>query len=282
MFHVKQDDMFYHRREVPEQWQAALDRIVPVTDKVSRLMIVWQAGLSRVDTNTPDYEVQRWEIYEVLPKGIYPEELLGELNGPDPRQLGRFVEDTDVRENGRMMWESWCNVSRVQWDIWQETGCYAQRFWIIQGDQGGHPWTLSRTEKGFLKAMGVEYDTPLPGDLPYAEPDQRTWEAVAECDRLRKWRQTLDWDQRAVTKSEAGIWLVRDRDKEEDEWNERMLKWLTNSISDIVSDMPRTVVNKIMMGNDQAPRGLFDEGVNEEALDAKLTGAVERQIRDAL
>lgn len=267
--------MFDHKREVPPEWQRNLEEVIPRTEKLPWLKIVWQAGLSPRDTNTHDYEVQRYEVYEVVPQVKIPFDILAELRGPDPRTLGQFVEDTEHRFEGRRVWESWCNISRTQWDIFQETGCWSQRFWIIQGSHGGHVWTLSRTEKSFLKAMGLVYDTPLPGDLPFAEYTELTRSKMVECDRLRKWRHALDWSERSASKTEAGVWVVRDREREEAEWNERMLRYLTNEVEEVVSDMPRTIVNEIMMGNDGAPRGVFDN-INEEALDEELFGAGSR------
>lgn len=269
-------------REVPREWQERLEAAVPRSETLSWLKIVWQAGLSPRDTNCDDHVVQRWEIYEVCPGTHIPAEIMAELRGPDPRTLGRWIADRDHPEADRYVWETWCNISRTQWDIFQETGCWSQRFWIIQGSHGGHVWTLSRTEKSFLKAMGLVYDTPLPGDLPYAEFTDLTLKKVIECDRLRKWRHAMDWSERTTSKTEAGLWLTRDRDAEEEEWNERMLKFLTNEISDIVSDMPRTVVNALT-GNPNAPRGLYDEEVmDEDILDAQIGGYTERMIRDAL
>lgn len=263
--------MFHHRREVPTEWQKSLESVVPKRDNLSWLQLVWQSGLSATDTNTDEHVVQRWEIYECFSPSFVSPDLIRELNGPDPRTLGQFIHDRNHPEADRRIWESYSNISRAQWDIYQATGQGSQRFWIIQGTHGGHVWTLSRVEKNFLKAMGLVYDTPLPGDLPYAEFTDATLKKVIEIDRLRKWRHNLDWTDRSHV-TQAGLWLKRDRDAEEDEWGERMLKHLTNEISDVVSDMPRTIVNK-MMNNPAAPRGLYDAGFEEEeeALDRELT-----------
>ena len=255
---------------MPREWQRQLEAVVPRTGKLSWLKIVWQAGLSPKDVGTEEHVVQRWEIYECFSPGFLSHDLITELKGPDPRGLGEFIRDRDhLDEEGRMTWQSWCNISRCQWDIYQETGCGSQRFWVIQGTHGGHVWTLSRAEKKFLQAMGLVYDTPLPGDLPYVDLTDVTLKKVVECDRLRKWRHQLDWTDR-TKRSQAGLWLKRDRESEEAEWSERMLKHLTNEISEVVSDMPRTQVNKMMMANDAAPRGLYDKGFDEDELDREL------------
>lgn len=260
--------MFDHRREVPPEWQHLLETIVPRHERLSWLQIVWQAGLSPKDTNTDEHVVQRWEIYECFSPEFLSPEILTELRGPDPRTLGEFIYDRDHPEASRRVWNSWCNISRCQWDIFQKSGCGSQRFWIIQGTHGGHVWTLSRTEKSFLSAMCLVYDTPMPGDLCYAEFTDVTLKKVIELDRLRKWRHELDWTDR-TKKSQAGLWLTRDHNAEETEWNERMLKHLTNEVEEVVSDMPRTIVNK-MMNNPKAPRGLYDVGHDEDALDQEL------------
>jgi len=263
---------------VPDGWQADLESVVPRTDQLPWLKIVWQPGLSPADTNTEEHVVQRWEVYEVAPNVVIPEIVLPELQGPDPRTLGEFVLDREHAEAGRREWRSWCNISRIQWDIYQETGCWSQRFWIIQGAHGCHVWTLSRAEKSFLKAMGLVYDTPLPGNLPYAEYTHRTALKMAEVDRLRKWRKAMAWNERTITKNEAGLWLAADRDAEEQEWSERMLKHLMNEVDEVVSDMPRTVVNELTIDNSASPRGLYDEGFDEDMLDMKVTGEYDRAI----
>ncbi len=271
--------MFHYSREVPDGWQADLESLIPRGTQVPWLKIVWQPGLSPKDTNRTDLQVQRWEVYEVVPGAPISEDILAELKGPDPRTLGEFRPDPDHKDReGWLYWESWCNISRTQWDIFQETKFWSQRFWIIQGSFGGHVWTLSRTEKSFLKAMGMVYDTPLPGDLPYAEYTHRTAAKMAELDRLRKWRKSMDWNARTATVSEAGLWVMRDRATEEVEWNERMMRHLMNEIEEVVSDMPRTVVNEMMTGNNAAPRGLFDKGFDTDDLDRRVDGSYEREL----
>ena len=269
---------FDHNRPVPPEWQADLESVIPRTQDLPWLKLVWQPGLSPRDAGSDEQVVQRWEVYECFHPRFIPSDIMAELKGPDPRSLGQFVTDLERNEDGVKTWQSWCNISRVQWDIYQETGFGSQRFWIIQGSHGGHVWTLSRTEKSFLKAMGLAYDTPMPGALPYAEYTHAVALKMAEVDRLRKWRNHMDWNERTVNQTQAGIWLAHDRDAEEKEWSERMLLHLTNEIEEVVSDMPRTIVNELMMGNDKAPRGLYDEGFDHDLLDSQLTGGYDREI----
>lgn len=266
--------MFHHTRDVPAEWQRELESIVPRSEQVPWLKIVWQPGLI--------YEpVQRWEIYEMIPALQHvPLEIREALEGPNPREVGEWMPDNRIPQHlGGKRWITSSFVSQLQWRLFHETHCYSQRFWIIQGTRGGHKWKLSPAEHNFaqrlrgasrlaLGAVGMadddgEIDTPLPGDLPYAEWDRRVREKMIEHDKLRRWKQARPWDARQANKTDAGLFVKRERKAEEEEFAQAMLKYLETQVSDVVSDIPRRL---LPARSDLAPTGLVDE----EALDAQF------------
>ncbi len=249
-----QDVMFRLSRPVPEEWQRDLERIVPRTDRVNWLQIVWQAGL--------EYEpVQRFELYEMQPRlDFVPDGILESLQGPNPREWGHWAKDRESPTGKRWITDSL--VSLTQWQLYRDTRCFGQRWWIIQGDRGGHKWRLTHLEKALLTQQGYddEIDTPLPGALPYAEWDNRVAEQIGRADRLRQWREQIAWDDRQATKHSAAAFIERERDALRRQYAAETLQWLDAQVGAAVSDIPRRVAAKIM---GQAPVG--DGSYNKDA-----------------
>lgn len=252
--------MFFHHRPVPRAWQAELEAAVPRSPRVPWLMLAWQPGMT--------YEpVQRWEIYEMMPRLEYvPFEIREALKGPCPREDGEWMKDDTVP--GRRRWISSSLVTLVQWQLYHETGCYPARFWIIQGRRGGHKYKLSAAERNFLQAMtGQEnIDTPQPGQLPFAEWDARVLRKIVEHDRLRRWKMATPWDGRQVDRTRAGLWVKRDRLLEERRFAEVMVRYLETQVSDVVSDIPR----RLLPGPSDLPPGDPYYNKDEDALDEAL------------
>lgn len=269
---------FVHTRDVPVEWERDLARIAPRSTRVNWLKLIWEPG-------DPWEPVQRWEVREMVPRLDYlPEGLLDALKGPDPRSEGRMAEEygdcptcdgtgrtpalqarcydcdgTGRQATGRMVWESDAIISRRQWELYRETGCYSQRFWIVQGSHGGHKWRFSPVEQSYLKSRGLPWDTPAPGDLPYADYDQRVHAKLVEMDRLLKWKEALGWDERQANKQDAGTWMRRDRKAEEVAYAEATVKWLDRLVEDLVDDLPRSAIPDLSRGD-----GHFNAG--EDAL----------------
>jgi hypothetical protein len=250
---------FIRTRDVPEDWQRDLDRLNPSKERLNWLKIVWQPG----ETWEP---VQRWEIHEMIPVlGHVPAEFIAALKGPNPRTVGELVDG---------VWESECIVTRMQWDLFKETGCFSQRFWIIQGENGGHKYVLSNVEENFLKALGKPHDTPAPGNRPYAEYNQLVFRKVATYDRLLKWRQNIDWDARQMGKTEAGLWVRRDRQAEERKWAQEMYDLLMDQVEGIVSDVPRSC----LPSSDQYPQGDPDVIEDPEDIERDLLESTSTKV----
>lgn len=245
-------ETFAWSREVPEAWQADLDRLSP-GPKVSRLALHWLAGL-------PDTPVQRWGIWEVIPRDTVGQILEGEtkrhqhasltdalwdaLQGPDPRTLGHV----ELR-NGKRVWRTKSIVSREQWDLHRQTGGLPMLSWIVEGTKGGHSWQFGPFEQHFLLALGadpaavsaLESAWPNPGQLPYADYDQRCFHALAERDLLRQWRQSLAWEDRSQ-RTDAGLILEGEAASRREDMMQRTLRWLDNQIAEAVSDIPRSLL----------------------------------------
>lgn len=220
---VGEYESFTWTRDVPRGWQEELDRLFPRDDVFAWLKIEWWAG-ERFKVWHPgqfwqieEQRVQRWVIYQMSLPGNIPDLVLPDLEGPHPRLRGHWEPRT--RE-----WVSDCNVSREQWELYRSTGCYAQPFWVIQGDQGGHKRRFTPLESRLLKANGHPGDPPFPGDLPYAELDNRVFDQLLRYDRLRRTNRNL-----ALAKHRADY---RQQGKQEAQqaFNAGMLDWLERQV----------------------------------------------------
>ena len=230
---------YRHTRDADPAWQEELEQLAPRIGNSNWLKIHWFAGW--------DYEpVQRWRIFEMVPKlSVVPQEILQDLKGLSPRHPdnGKWVTpgfQVLQEEQDTKRWYSWSSVDFDQWTLFQETQCFAVPVWIIQGDKGGHRWRLSPAEIGILEESGIKSpELPLPGDLPYADYDRRTFTQLAEFDRLRKWNMTTSWDDRGMNKTVAGLWVRGERIAAEQEYNKALMKHLEGQVENAVGQMSR-------------------------------------------
>ena len=254
---------YRHTRDPDPAWQTELEQLAPRIGESNWLKIHWFAGW--------DYEpIQRWRIFEMIPKlEVVPWEIREDLKGLSPRHPdnGKWItpgyqvlqEEQDIRR-----WYSWSSVDFDQWTLFQETGCFAVPVWIIQGDKGGHRWRLSQSEIGVLEDHGISSpELPLPGDLPYAEYDRRTFTQLAEFDKLRKWNMNTSWDDRGMTKTVAGLWVRGERQAAEEEYNKRLMKHLESHIENAVGEMSRAA----LPGMSDLPPGDREYNRDEDAED---------------
>ena len=154
-------------------WQRECARIAPPSQYVSWLQMVWVPG-------DPWAPVQRWMVYDMEPRAINPGGWYwDELDGPNPRTRGyydqvlqRFVRSSDQA------------LDLLTWQLYRATGCMGRPFWVLQGTTGGHRRTYTQAEERLLRLRELPTDPPLPGALPYCEPDRRTWDTIATYSRL--------------------------------------------------------------------------------------------------
>lgn len=196
-------------RTPPEAWERAIGRIAPPNPTVSWLKLVWEPG----DRWQP---VGRWMLWHMLPrKVLFPKdqtsvyaEIRRELEGPNPRGTGHYCADGKDPFTGQL----WCRclkkakryvdgppnqfVDRLTWKLYRDTGCYGRRWWTVQGTKGGHRHRLNPTEQRVFHLRTGTKDTPTPGDLPYAEVDQRTIHAIVAFDKVRAWQMVSEFANR--------------------------------------------------------------------------------------
>lgn len=262
MHKPKPDAHFAWNKRVLPEWQAELDRLSVVGENVSRLWLTWLPGTSYAP-------IQRWAIYEVVPAStiariLRQEELLGitdsitagvwgtkyGVRGPDPLTVGVPVMDPSVP--GGKRWRSTSMVSRAQWLVHQQTGGMPYLCWIIEGDRGGHAWHLGQLEQALLLASGADPNAvsnlmeawPAPGDQPYAEYDNRVFNALAERDRLQQWRQSKPWDQRSDRDTAQGLTMT-EKATRHTAIMERVMKYIDNQVGDFMSDLPRATLAQL-------------------------------------
>jgi len=218
---------------VIERWQPELDRIAPPTARgLSSLRLVWEPG-------EPWAPVGRWIIYECVPAERAPMGIFEELRGPNPRSFGRWDPVARVFRRERMF-----VISRRQWLLYRETGLYGRPLWVVQGSHGGHKREWSEVEQtviGMMTGQPEAIDPPAPGDLPYAEPDERTIVALRGLDLSEKFgsllhlvsqdeqlRASLDSRERATAKAMA----------------EQLWGWLRTQVAESLT-LTRAMVNDI-------------------------------------
>jgi hypothetical protein len=154
------DGMYRATREPDPAWQVELDAITGVSDHLPRLVVVWEAG-------TPDEPVQRWVVWELMPKGWGHPEILHSLQHDHPDDRKALA---DVR----------------QFALWRQHQRLALPFFVVQGHNGGHRLVWSSEEGALMRLLGFDAEPPRPGTLPYAEPDGRTWARIREHNVLAK------------------------------------------------------------------------------------------------
>ena len=190
-----------------KRYQTDLERAVPshrdyqdaAGKGISWLYLRWHEG-------DPWAPVGRWIVWQVWPKGMYPfgyEEGIGaELAGPHPRSEGHYCgglgwcpETDDGRPICLPPKFKWVGgpcqlITKAQWEIARETGgCYATRYWVIQGAGAGHRVDLSPAEVAIAGAHGLPIEMPAMGSLPYLEPHDGVWAMLAQYDLLHRWQR---------------------------------------------------------------------------------------------
>jgi hypothetical protein len=157
---VMPDGMFRASREPDPSWQVALNDIMPPSDDLPTLAVRWEAG-------TPDDPIQRWVVWELWPIGWAHPDFIHALTHEDPTAPHAL-----------------CAPS--QHALYRATGRYANPFFLVQGGGGGTRYRWSPEESSLMRTLGLPMEPPAAGELPYAEPDGRTWAAIRELNRLAK------------------------------------------------------------------------------------------------
>lgn len=196
-------------------WQRQLESVIPKTDQLSHLRIEWEPGypwqpkgryvlwqmspirkkITKFDANGKPHLVDVLAIHEDLYKA---------LAGPSPMSTGHACFDDwceCVMKHKRWVGGPPSSVPGVDlkaWELYQQTGHFGRRWWVIQGENGGHRYALSSDEKRLMRAManGVDPVVPKICDLPYAPFDNRVLMHVRRYDKLASHKYRRDFGYR--------------------------------------------------------------------------------------
>lgn len=236
------------RRVIPKEWEDWLAEYSPPTNRFKWLKLIHEQGY-------PWEPVDRFIIYEMVPARFVMDEVLEQLQHPLPpsemgnyydHALGEFVQNPD------------CLITTRAWNLYRETECWGRPYWIIQGVNGGHKRWFTPIEKKLLKLAGLPSEPAVPGDLPFAEFDDRVKKQLQAQDLLRSVHARL--------KASRGQLIAQNalrQERQEREFREGLLKWLFAQVADIAPDVHKSLVDL------DAPRIDFDvkemERLSEEA-----------------
>lgn len=183
-------------REAPTAWQEALDRAFQPSEHLSSFYLRWEPG----DRWQP---IGRWMIWQLRPLRFTRPDVLKALQGPHPRSAGHYCAPgwclcalkTNAWRGGATL-PGAAMIDRGTWEVFRETGRYGTRWWTLQGTAGGHRHRLDPVEQQVCKLRGAPTATPAPGDLPYAEFDNRAFYKIAETDRVNRWKGLARFHER--------------------------------------------------------------------------------------
>jgi hypothetical protein len=184
-------------RQAPAAWEQRLQEVIPSESGPSWLMLRWEPG-------DPWRPINRWVLWHVRPRHVtaerYPDHL-AELDGPAPRSSGHacFPGWCECPKTGVPHANRWVNlepdapvmIDHWQWKLYHETGgrdggLFGTRWWVVQGEDGGHRYSLTSTERKLYQLQTGQSDVPVIGSLPYAPFDERAVTAILVYDRVRR------------------------------------------------------------------------------------------------
>ena len=172
------------------EWQRRLDQITQPNGKLSWLHLFWESGYAWEP-------VGRWVIGQVIPSASIDRSMRELLEGENPADHGHFEED----EFAQKRWVTHLpGISRRQWHFYNDTGNHLKAYWVCQGSHGGHRIHFNFVERGIITLNGGDPVPPTMGDLPYAEPNERTFAELEKRDMLRKYSMGIDYMESKATR----------------------------------------------------------------------------------
>jgi len=169
------------------KWTEELERLSPSGGKLSSLTLYWEQGYAWEPVN-------RWMIGQVIPGPSIPSGARELLEGPNPADHGHMEQD----EYGQDRWVTHLpGVTRRQWHFFRKTGNYLRPYWVCQGAHGGHRLQFTFVERRIIDMNGGDPNPPYPGQLPFAEPDARTFSELGKRDLLRNHAYAIDFMENA-------------------------------------------------------------------------------------
>lgn len=209
-------EIFYRLREPDPRFVQALRNLYPRSERHSWLEARWLAG-------TPEDPIQRWAIYQMYPAMVTPNLLWS------PAQRVVFMGASRVPDPAWPLSLDRRSMHREQWELYLETGCAGQLFWIVQGEHGGHKRRFTHAEKSILQMVGLAGEAPIPGTRPFAALDARVLAKLAEIDRMRVVGAVVDAYQKR-----PGDRLDADERGELLRMRAEMWKWLETQVDEAI------------------------------------------------
>jgi hypothetical protein len=235
-------------REPPADWAAAIEAVAPRNDRLSWFKVVWEPG----DAWQP---IGRWIVWQMRPLGRHPRLLEPALLGPHPRSTGHYcgVGYCPCAVKAQH-WvggpASGVGVDRLTWELFRDTGCYGQRWWVVQGTNGGHRFKLDKVEAKLWRLATGRSDTPAAGDLPYAPLDGRVLRHVRDQDKVRLWKGAIDFAERGDAHLSAAV------QEQVEQARTALLRWMENQ-TDLLWDEEKHRIKRVLADVPRIP-GLKD------------------------
>lgn len=233
-------------------WFEAVRQLAPRTEHGHDwLLLRWEPG----DWWDP---IERWLLYTMTPEERLPREFRMWLNGRNPRDFGYYD-----RVKQRFISTYKGNINYQQWQLFRQYRCLARPWWIIQGYAGGHRREYTTGEKLAVELRGGDPDPPLAGTLPYAPPDNRTWEWVRSFDLVHKYGDILS---KLLTKEGFAAALSRREKEVAVEVALQLSNWLDESVSASL-DLTYRQASAIRSLAGEAKPALSGDDVNESFIE---------------
>jgi hypothetical protein len=233
------------KRVVPKQWEDELAEISPSQSRFIWLKLIYEEGY-------PWEPVERYMIYQMTPerlmtKGTMMEYILEQLKDPDPPSAHGNYYDTVLEEFVR---NPDCLITERAWHLYRETGCWGRPYWVIQGEKGGHKRWFTTVEKQLLRLAKLPTEPPAPGDLPYAEWDERVKKNLQILDMLRG----EHGERRRAAAVAKGHSVQEEHEKEQQlELRKRLVAFLHEQVNEIAPDAHQAML-KVDAGRKQTTR----------------------------
>lgn len=228
---------------VPEEWEKRLAEFSPRTTRFTWLKLIWEQGY-------PWEPVERYLVYQMVPGHAVDEAVLEQLEDPHPPSAHGNYYDTVKQEFIR---NPDCLITERAWHMFRETGCWGRPYWVIQGENGGHKRWFTTVEKKLLRLANLPDEPPAPGDLPYAEFDDRVERHLRMLDLMHNVHNDL---RRKKVLSNEGH--HERQEALEKEFRVQLTRWLSEQVLEVGPD-----VHKGLLAMD-APRSKADPKKLEE------------------
>lgn len=169
------------RRVVPVEWEKELAELdAPPNDRFPWMKLIYEEGY-------PWEPVERYMIYTMIPARMRDsselhQAVFEQLEDPHPPSAHGNYYDTVKEEFIR---DPNCLITERAWHLFRETGCWGRPYWVIQGERGGHKRWFTRVERQILRMAKLPDTPPAPGDLPFAEWDDRVKKRLGMLNMLK-------------------------------------------------------------------------------------------------